>query len=260
MPDLIETTADRITTLTLNRPDSLNALSVDMVKELVETLHRLSTDTRTGAIVITGAGRAFCAGGDVKGMASSAERSFEERVEGLRYAHQVPQLLRTSPKIVIAMMNGVAAGAGLGLALACDLRIMARSARLGTAFAGVGLASDWGATWTLTRLVGTAKARELFFLPEMIDSGAAHALGIVNRVVDDAELERETLALARRIADGPQIALTNLKRSLHAAETEPLQTVLDLEAILQARTALSEDHREAREAFLAKRKPVFKGR
>lgn len=246
--------------LTLNRADSLNALSIDMIKALIDTLHRLGTDSNTGAIVITGAGRAFCAGGDVKGMATRADRSFEERVENLRYAHQVPQLIRTSPKIVIAMMNGVAAGAGLALALACDLRIMARSARLGTAFARVGLTSDWGASWMLTRLAGTAKARELFYLPEMIDSAAALSFGIVNRVEDDADLKGETLALAREIADGPQIALANLKRSLYAAETEPLQTVLDLEAILQARTALSEDHREAREAFLQKRKPVFKGR
>jgi 2-(1,2-epoxy-1,2-dihydrophenyl)acetyl-CoA isomerase len=260
MADLIETTADRITTLTLSRADSLNALSLDMIQALIDALHRLSTDPNTGAIVITGAGRAFCAGGDVKSMATRAQRGFEERVENLRHAHQVPQLLRTHPKIVIAMINGVATGAGLALALACDLRIMARSARLGTAFARVGLTSDWGAAWTLTRLVGTAKAREMFYLPEMTDSGTALSLGIVNRIVDDADLQTETMALARQIADGPQIALTNLKRSLNAAETEPLQTVLDLEAILQARTALSDDHREAREAFMEKRKPVFKGR
>lgn len=260
MADLIETTADRITTLTLNRADSLNALSLEMIQTLIDTLNRLATDPNTGAIVITGAGRAFCAGGDVKSMAARAQRGFEERVENLRHSHQVPQLVRTHPKIVIAMMNGVATGAGLALALACDLRIMARSARIGTAFARVGLTSDWGAAWTLTRLVGTATARELFYLPEMIDSETAQSLGIVNRVVDDAKLQNETGVLAKRIAEGPPIALTNLKRSLNAAETESLQTVLDLEAILQARTALSDDHREAREAFMKKRKPVFKGR
>jgi 2-(1,2-epoxy-1,2-dihydrophenyl)acetyl-CoA isomerase len=260
MADLLETTTNHVTTLTLNRPASLNALSVDMVNALVQTLHRLNAETNTRAIVITGAGRAFCAGGDVKGMAVRSERSLEDRIEGLRFAHQVPYLLRTSPKVVVAMINGVTTGAGLALALACDFRLMARSARLGTAFAKIGLTSDWGATWSVTRLVGTAKARELFLLPEMLDSTTAESIGLVTRVVDDSSLLSETTALAERLAEGPQIAYANLKRSLFAAETEPFQTVLDLEAVLQARTGLSEDHREARSAFLEKRKPVFTGR
>lgn len=260
MTDLVETTGSHVTTLTLNRPDSLNALSADLIRALVRTLQRLNADPETRAIVVTGAGRAFCAGGDVKGWATGVDRSVEERTEWLRFAHQVPYLLHTSPKVVIAMINGVATGAGLALALACDFRVMARSARLGTAFAKVGLTSDWGASWSLTRLVGTAKARELLLLPDMIDSAAAQSSGLVTRVVDDDRLVSETTVLAQRIADGPQLAFANLKQSLFAAETESFQAVLDLEAELQARAGLTEDHREARNAFMEKRKPVFKGR
>lgn len=260
MTDLIESNGGGVTTLTLNRPDRLNALSRSMISSLIDTLHRLSKDSDTGAIVVTGAGRGFCAGGDVRGMAESGDRGFEERVEDLRYAHQVPMLLRTIPKIVIAMINGPAAGAGLALAMACDMRFAARTSRLGTAFAGIGLAGDWGGTWTMTRLIGTAKARELYYSAEMITSEAAERLGLVNRVIDDENLLAETNAYAERIAAGPRIAYASIKRTLFAAETESLQTVLDMEATLQARAALTDDHREAREAFVQKRKPVFRGR
>jgi 2-(1,2-epoxy-1,2-dihydrophenyl)acetyl-CoA isomerase len=168
--------------------------------------------------------------------------------------------LRTMPKVVIAMVNGPAVGAGLGLAMACDLRIAGRSARFGTGFAGVGYSGDFGGSWTLTRLVGTAKARELYFLGDIIDAETAHALGLVSRVVEDTALHEETAALARRIADGPRIAYGYMKRNLLAAETEPLATVLEMEAVHQARTAMTEDHLEAARAFAEKRRPVFKGR
>jgi 2-(1,2-epoxy-1,2-dihydrophenyl)acetyl-CoA isomerase len=260
MTDLLETTGNGIAWLTLNRPDRLNALSPAMLDGLSEALQRLSNDPAVGAVVITGAGRGFCAGGDVKTMAERTAHGFEERVEGLRRMHQLPLLLRTMPKVVIAMVNGPAVGAGLGLALACDLRIAGHSACFATGFAGVGYSGDFGGSWTLTRLVGTAKARELYFLGDMIDSAAALSLGLVSRVAEDEALRGETAALARRIAEGPRIALGYMKRNLFAAETEPLAAVLELEALHQARTAMTEDHLEASRAFVEKRRPVFKGR
>ncbi|HLY45432.1 MAG TPA: enoyl-CoA hydratase [Stellaceae bacterium] len=261
MPDLIETSENGISTLTLNRPERLNALSPAMTAGLKEALERLATDHAVGAIVITGAGRGWCAGGDVKTMEARGEgQTIEDRAEGLRRAHQLPMLMRAIPKIVIAMVNGPVAGAGLGLALACDLRIAGRSARFGTAFTRIGYSGDYGGSWSLTRLVGTAKARELYFTADIIDAEEAGRLGIVNRVVADAELHAETMALARRIADGPLVALGYMKRNLLAAETEDFQTVLDLEAAHQARCAFTEDHKEAVAAFVEKRRPAFKGR
>jgi 2-(1,2-epoxy-1,2-dihydrophenyl)acetyl-CoA isomerase len=261
MPDLLESTENGVTTLTLNRPERLNALSAEMTAGLKEALERLATDPDCGAIVIAGAGRGWCAGGDVKTMeARGRDQSFEDRAEGLRRAHQLPLLIRTSPKIVIASINGPAAGAGFSLACACDLRIAGKSARFGTAFARIGYSGDYGGTWSLTRLVGTAKARELYFTADLIEAEEAGRLGIVNKVVADDELQAETTALARRIADGPRVALGYMKRNLLAAETEPFQTVLDLEAMHQARCGMTEDHREAVAAFNEKRRPVFKGR
>ena len=260
MTDLLETIEDGIVTLTLNRPERLNAFSPDMLAGLHEALPRLGADPAVGAIVLTGAGRAFCAGGDVKTMGKRAERSFEQRVESIRTMHQLPLMMRTLSKVIIGMINGAAVGAGLGLALACDLRVAGGSARFGTGFGKIGYSGDFGGSWLLTRLVGTAKARELYFLGDMIDAQAAGALGMVNQVVDDAALHGATYALARRVADGPRVAYGYMKRNLHAAETEPLATVLEMEAVHQARTAQTEDHREAVAAFTEKRPPVFRGR
>jgi 2-(1,2-epoxy-1,2-dihydrophenyl)acetyl-CoA isomerase len=260
MTDLLEKIENGIAWLTLHRPDRLNAFSPAMLQALGDTLQRLGGNAEFGAIVVTGAGRGFCAGGDVKTMETRASQGFEERAEGLRRMHQLPLLLRTIPKVVIAMVNGPAVGAGLGLAMACDLRIAGRSARFGTGFAGVGYSGDFGGSWSLTRLVGTAKARELYFLGDIIDAAAAASLGLVNRVVDDETLQRETAALARRIADGPRVAYGYMKRNLFAAETEPLAAVLEMEAVHQARTAMTEDHLEASRAFVEKRRPAFKGR
>ena len=170
------------------------------------------------------------------------------------------RLLRTIGTVVIAAVNGPAAGAGLGLALACDLRLAARSARFRTAFAGVGYSGDFGGSWSLTRLVGTAKAREMYYLNSQIDADEAARLGIVTRVVDDAALMDDAMAMAREIARGPRVAFSYMKRNLHAAETEPLATVLDMEALGQARTGTTEDHKEAARAFVEKRAPVFRGR
>lgn len=260
MADLLETIDNGIAVLTLNRPESLNALSVELRDSLLAAMQRLAVDDNVGVIVVTGAGRGFCAGGDVKTMPQRAARGFEQRADGLRHMHQTPLLMRSMSKIIIGAVNGVAVGAGLGLALACDLRIAAASARFATGFAKVGLSGDFGGAWFLTRLAGTAKARELFFLGEAIDAAQAEALGIVNRVVDDAVLMDETMALARRLAAGPRVALGYMKRNLHAAETEPLSVVLEMEAIHQARCSQTEDHREATTAFAEKRAPMFRGR
>lgn len=169
-------------------------------------------------------------------------------------------LMRAIPKTVIAMVNGVAAGAGLSMAMEADLRIAARSARFGTGFLKIGPSGDWGGTWTMTRLVGTAKARELNLLGDMMGADEALAAGLVNRVANDADLLETTMPIAHRIADMPRVAVGYVKRNLHAAETGDFQTVLDMEAFHQARCSQTEDHREAVRAFVEKRKPVFHGR
>lgn len=260
MPDLIETVEDGVATLTLNRPESLNALSDDIRLGLLESVARLGADTSIGCIVLTGTGRGFCAGGDVKTMGSRSAKVFEERAAGILQSGRVPMLMHNTAKPIIGMINGVAVGAGLGMAAACDLRVAARSARFGTGFIKIGLSGDWGATWTLTRLVGTAKARELFFTGDMIDADEAMRIGLVNKVVDDAELLTTTMAMARRIASMPHVALGYTKRNLAAAETGDFVSCLDIEAFNQARCSQMEDHREAVQAFKEKRKPMFTGR
>ncbi len=260
MPDLIETIEDGVATLTLNRPESLNALSDGMREGLTEAIERLGADDSVGCIVLTGNGRGFCAGGDVKSMGERSARVFEERAAGIAQSGRIPMLMNVTPKVIIGMINGVAVGAGLSMALACDLRVAARSAKFGTGFIKIGLSGDWGGTWTLTRLVGTAKARELYFTGDMINADQALSLGMVNRVADDAELLTATMTLARQIAAMPRVALGYAKRNLYAAETSDFTTVLDMEAFNQARCSQTEDHREAVQAFKEKRKPMFKGR
>jgi 2-(1,2-epoxy-1,2-dihydrophenyl)acetyl-CoA isomerase len=260
--DLLESIKDGVATLTMNRPDRLNAMSRPMLDAMLEALHRLAEDPEVGAVVLTGAGRGFCAGGDVKAMAEGTElggTTMEEKAQALRSRMETSRLLHEMPKPTIAMVRGAAAGAGLSLALACDIRVASDNARFGTAFARVGYSGDFGGSFFLTQLVGTAKARELYFTADIIDAEEAGRLGIVNHVVADDELQAETTALARRIADGPRIALGYMKRNLLAAETEPFQTVLELEAAHQARCAFTEDHKEAVTAFNEKRRPVFKG-
>jgi 2-(1,2-epoxy-1,2-dihydrophenyl)acetyl-CoA isomerase len=260
MPDLTESLADGVAVLTLNRPDRLNAFSQDMLGALHAALERCAEDDAVGAIVITGAGRAFCAGGDVKDMAHRGSQTFEQRVARLGRMHRLPLLMRRHPKVILAMVNGVAVGAGLGLAMACDLRFAARSARFGTGFGGIGYSGDFGGSWLLTRLVGPARAREMYLLGEILGAEDALRTGLVTRLLDDADLESATMTLARRLAAGPRLAFGYMKRNLLAAETEPLEAVLDMEAVHQARTGLTEDHAEAVAAFAEKRTPRFRGR
>ncbi len=261
--DLLEAVKDGVAMLTLNRPDRLNALSRPMLDALLEALPRLAEDADVGVVVLTGAGRGFCAGGDVKAMAEGNElggSTLEERAQALRSRMEVSRWLHEMPKPTIAMVRGPAAGAGLSLALACDMRIAGDSARFGTAFARVGYSGDFGGSFYLTQLVGTAKARELYFTADLVDAQQALALGLVNRVVPDARLEEETLALGSRLARGPRIAYRYMKRNLNAAESGVLRELLDLEAWHHTRCGMTEDHREAAKAFVEKREPVFRGR
>ena len=260
--DLLEALKDGVAVLTLNRPDRLNAMSPSMLDALLEALPRLAADPEVGVVVLTGAGRAFCAGGDVKAMAEGREfggTTLEEKAQALRSRMEVSRWLHEMPKPTIAMVRGAAAGAGMSLALACDLRVAGDTARFATAFARVGYAGDFGGSWFLTQLVGTGKARELYFTTDIVDAREARELGMVNRVVPDARLEEETLALAARLARGPRIAYRYMKRNFNAAESGTLKDLLDLEAWHHTRCGLTEDHREAAKAFVEKRDPVFRG-
>ncbi len=261
--DLLEVVKDGVAVLTLNRPERLNAMSRPMLDALLEALPRLAEDPAVGAVVLTGAGRGFCAGGDVKAMAEGQELggdTLEEKAQALRSRMETSRWLHEMPKPTIAMVRGAAAGAGLSLAMACDMRIAGDSARFGTAFARVGYSGDFGGSFYLTRLVGTAKARELYYTADLLDAQEALALGLVNRVVPDTRLEEETLALAGRIARGPRIAYRYMKRNMNAAESGTLKDLLDLEAWHHTRCGMTEDHREAARAFVEKREPVFRGR
>jgi 2-(1,2-epoxy-1,2-dihydrophenyl)acetyl-CoA isomerase len=261
--DLIEHVKDGVAVLTLNRPDRLNAMSRPMLDALLEALPRLAEDPAVGVVVLAGAGRGFCAGGDVKAMAEGTElggQTMEEKAQALRSRMETSRWLHEMPKPTIAMMRGPAAGAGLSLAMACDMRIASDTVKLGTAFARVGYSGDFGGSYYLTQLVGTAKARELYFTADLLDAQQALGLGLVNRVVPDARLEEETMTLASRLARGPRVAYRYIKRNMNAAETASLKDMLDLEAWNHTRTGMTEDHREAARAFVEKREPQFKGR
>jgi len=262
MSDLIETIESGIATLTFNRPERMNALSTSIMQGLLDGLPRLAGDTAVKVVVLTGAGRAFCAGGDVKSMAEGAreQRSAAEATAHLRSRMEVSRILHELPKPTIAMINGAAAGAGLALALACDLRVAGTSARLVTAFVRVGFSGDFGGSYFLTRLVGTAKARELYFTGRPVDADEALTLGLVNRVVPDDQLRDATMELARSLALGPSVALSLMKRNLNCAESGDLTELLDMEAVHQVQAGRTEDHREAARAFVEKRTPVFTGR
>ena len=258
--------------LTLNRPERMNAMSADMMTGLTEALERCTTDDDIRAVVLTGAGdRAFCAGGDVKGMASRNDGggggangeapTVEDRINGLlRGMRQTSLVLHTMPKPTLACVNGYAMGAGLSLALSCDLRTMSDTAQMGTAFAGVALAGDYGGTWFMTRLIGSGRTRELYFLNERVPADRALDLGLVNWVFPAAQLHAKTQEIAVRLASGPTRTLGMMKTSLVAAEHGDLEASLEIEARHQILSGTTEDHREAAKAFVEKRKPNFVGR
>lgn len=252
--------SDHIGTLTLNRPDKLNALSGEMMEVLTAIIERLAEAKEVRCVVVTGAGRGFCSGGDIAAMASGEALPNENPAARLRRLEETSRLLHEMPKPTIAQVNGPAAGAGLSIALACDMRIAGESARFGTAFVRVGFSGDFGGTWMLQRLVGPAKARELYFTGDFIDAPEAERIGLVNRVVPDDKLADETRALAARIAKGPPIALARMKQNMNLGLVSDYSSLLDAEAENMIMTGMTEDNREAIKAFLEKRPPTFHGR
>jgi 2-(1,2-epoxy-1,2-dihydrophenyl)acetyl-CoA isomerase len=252
--------ADRIATLTFHRPEKLNALGQQLISDSIATLRAWSIDPAVGVIVVTGSGRAFCAGGDVSNMAKDTGRSLEENIDGLRAWQELSWLLYSIPKVTIAAVNGFAMGAGLGVALACDLRIASDQAKFGAAYAKVGFGGDFGTTWLLTHYAGAPKAKELMFLGDMIDASEAHRLGLVNRVVPHDQFDSEVRQWAARIAAGPLTSFRYMKANINLASHTDFRTLLDREAETHLRCGQTDDHKEGVRAFLEKRAPQFTGR
>jgi 2-(1,2-epoxy-1,2-dihydrophenyl)acetyl-CoA isomerase len=250
--------SNNVATITLNRPEKLNALSAELMDVLPGMAQQVADDKEVRCVILTGAGRGFCAGGDIGGMLG--REAIADPVAHLRRNEEVSRLLHEMPKPTIAMINGPVAGAGLSIALACDLRIAAESARLGTAFAKIGFSGDFGGTWMLQRLVGPAKARELYFTGDLIDAREAERIGLVNRTVPDDQLTSETRALAERLAAGPPIALARMKQNMNLGLVSDYSKLLDAEAEGMIMTGATQDNREALKAFLEKRTPTFHGR
>ena len=252
--------------ITLNRPEALNSMTGELLNRLAEVGNEVAADQAVRAVVITGAGRAFCAGGDVKGMAEAprGERtsapSLTGNVENLRRQEEISRLLYEMPKPTIAALNGHAVGAGLSVALSADLRIASEQAKLGTAFARVGFSGDFGGTWLLQRLVGPAKAKELYFLGEILNAEQALALGLVTKVVPHDSLMDEAMALAHRLAAGPTLALGRMKDNFAFGATNTFGDTLTREAHNMTLSGGTEDHKNAARAFVEKREPVFTGR
>lgn len=250
----------RLCVLTLNRPDRLNALTPELHHLLREAVIDAAADTDIGAVVLTGAGRAFCSGGDVRRSADAArseQETQEQRADTLRIHGMTAKTLREMPKPTIAIMNGVAAGAGLALALACDLRLQHHDSYVRTAYARIALPGDLGISYTLQRLVGPAKARELLFLDDKVSADECLALGLVNRLYGEVDV---ALAMAARLANGPGIAFRHMKANLVLAESATLSQMIEREADASARCVRTQDVREAAAAFKEKRAPVFVNR
>lgn len=261
--DVILTSVEAgVATLTFNRPDRMNALSPDLLVKSIDTLARWEEDPEIAVVVVTGTGRAFCAGGDIGNMSkeNTAPRPLEERIDWLRRAQQISWRLFNMPKVTIASVNGFAMGAGLGVCLACDLRIVSDQAKFGTAYAKVGFGGDFGVTWLLTKQVGPSKAKELLFFAEAFDAAHALQLGLVNLVVPAETLAAETRQLAARVAAGPRVSYRYMKANVNLATTLDFRTMLDREPETHLRCGQTEDHREGVQAFLEKRAPKFQGR
>ena len=250
---------DGVATLVLNRPEKLNAFAGDMRERLLDALDAVAARPHLRSLVITGAGRAFCAGGDVRHMASLAARgaAFEELRPLLEAGRRVVTRLSGLPIPTIAAVNGVAAGAGLHLALACDLRVASERATFGATFVRLGLHPDWGGTYFLPRLVGEAKAKELCWLGDVIDAAEALRVGLVQRVVAPEALAGEAEALARRLAQAPATSVRETKRTLGASWTRTLEACVEAELDAQQACWESPDVREGLDAFVAKRTPAF---
>ena len=265
--------SDGVLTVTLNNPEVRNAFTLAMGMDLIAELRDAASDPGVRVVIITGAGDAFCAGGDVRKLGSVDARDkvaakwgsdpvwggMEQRVLRVRGNAEITTLLHTMGKPTIAMVRGPAAGAGIAMAAACDFRFAGASAFFTTAFARIGAAGDLGSAYYLSQLVGPTRARELLFLSDKLDAQAALAIGLVSNVVPDEALADETMAFARRLAEGPPIAYRYMKQNLVAAETQSPETYLDIEARNMVRCLLTEDSKEAIRAFAEKRAPVFTG-
>ncbi len=269
MSELLESLEDGVLTLTINRPNAHNTLSQPLADSLNHALARAENNADVRCVVLTGAGGIFCAGGDVGDQVSGnivvgdetdPEDAQAAMVKTIRHGMEMSRLLHEMPKPTLAVISGAAAGAGLALALACDLRFCLDTAKLTTAFAKVGLSGDSGGTYFLSQLVGAAKARELYFMADVISGREAYEIGLVSRVASAETFEVESQAYAKRLASLPTIALGYMKMNLNAAEHLPLGEVFDLEAENIVRTMYTEDHKQAAQAFLKKETPVFKGR
>lgn len=259
--------------ITLNRPESLNAMGGDLLPLLAQYLDDCVHDRSVRCVVLTGAGRAFCAGGDVKAMATGGQvigteasepksmaAMVQARVEGLReQQRKTSGVLHTMPKPTIAAVNGHAVGAGLSLALACDVRIASENAKLGTVFRNVGFSGDFGGSWFLPRLVGTEMARKLYFTGEILSAEEAQRLGMVSKVVPHDQLDAEVMALASQLASGPTLAYARMKENLIRSATSDLFSLMDQEALNMTLSGTTKDHMEAARAFVEKRKPTFTG-
>jgi len=264
--DLLATLDEGVLTLTLNRPEARNAMSKAMNKALQEQLADAEFNPAVKCLVLTGAGQGFCAGGDVKGMAASGDgtvgaQTIDEAIARQRVNQRATAgKLFKMPKPTLAALPGAAAGAGLSLALACDMRVMSSSAIMTTAFARVGFSGDYGGTYFLTQLVGSAKAREMYYLSDRVSAEEALRLGLTNWVCAPDELAARTREIALRLAKGPTVAYRYMKENLNRAMAGEVDECLDLEATHHVHCGQTQDHREATQAFVAKREPVFTGR
>jgi 2-(1,2-epoxy-1,2-dihydrophenyl)acetyl-CoA isomerase len=253
-------TSGAVATITFNRPDAMNALDVSTKEALLAALNKAAADETVRAVVLTGTGRAFCVGQDLREHVQKL-KSGEPPLATVRdHYNPITLAITGMPKPVIAALNGVAAGAGAAFAFACDLRLAADTAAFNLAFAGVALSADSGASWTLPRLVGRAKALELLLMPETIPVKEAAALGLVTEIVPAGELAGRAAELAARLAAGPTVSYAALKAAVGFGESHPLEETLVFEDEMQTKCGRTEDHQEAVDAFLAKRKPEFKGR
>jgi 2-(1,2-epoxy-1,2-dihydrophenyl)acetyl-CoA isomerase len=263
--DLVADIDQGVAVLTMNRPSRRNAMSEVMMTALDRVLGEVEIDDAVGCVVLTGAGGAFCAGGDVKAMADGSARDQGQTLDAAIHRQRLRQRATSGrlwhmPKPTIAAISGPAAGAGLSLALACDLRYAVEGAVLTTAFARVAFSGDYGGTWFLTRLAGSARARELYYFSDRLSAADAERLGIVNAVFPAATFDAEVLQRARRLAAGPRLAYRYMKENLNRAVTGELGECMDIEATHHIHTGLTQDHREAAKAFVERREPRFTGR
>lgn len=246
----------------LNRPERRNATTLEMYELLRAAADRAANDREVRAVLLKGAGGYFCAGGDIGGMAerNKAPSSFEERKLLLRANTEISRRFYRMPKPVVAAVEGAAAGAGLAMALACDIRVVGETAKITTGFVKVGLSGDFGATYFMTKLVGGAKTRELFMLSPVLSGKEAHAAGIMTRVVPDAEVDHAAREIAMSLANGPPIALAYIKQNINQSEDYDFDACLEGELSNQTICMWTEDHKEAAKAFVEKRRPNFVGR